>query len=435
MFNESKCEYMSVYSENIAQSIIAFANTDGGTIYIGINDDGSVCGVDDFDEVILSVTNLIRDGIRPDVTMCTECIHEIREGKDIVVVNVQRGVSRPYYLRAKGVRPEGVFVRQGASSVPASETAILTMIKESCKDSYEQEISLMQDLTFDYAEEYFLKRGVVFGESQKRTMRLIGEGASYTNLGFLLSDQCTHMTKVAVFKGSDSLQFRERREYSGCILKQLEDVYSFLEFINQTSSSFEGLRRIDVRDYPAAALREALMNALVHRDYSLSAPTLVSVFENRIEIVNVGGLVKGINLEDISMGVSLLRNEGLANVFYRLELIEAFGTGIRRIHESYATCIKKPKIEISPNAFKITLPNVFYDQADFDLKPDDSRMNEVLKLLKDKETIARKDVDELLDISQSTSSILLREMLKEGLIVKEGSGRNLRYRRASHPSH
>ena len=117
-----------------------------GTLYIGVNDDGTVCGIDDVDGTMLRVTNAVRDTVRPDVTMFVECHNDHMDEKPIVCVTVQRGTARPYYLRGKGIRPEGVYVRQGASTVPATEAAILNMIKETSGDSYEVARSLEQHL-------------------------------------------------------------------------------------------------------------------------------------------------------------------------------------------------------------------------------------------------------------------------------------------------
>ena len=143
MFVENKTtEFKREYVEDIKNTIVAFANCDGGTLYIGVNDDGTACGVDDVDDTMLRVTNAVRDAVRPDITMFVECRTDVMDEKSIVCVNVQRGTARPYYLKGKGIRPGGVYVRQGASTVPATDTAILNMIKETGGDSYETVRSL-----------------------------------------------------------------------------------------------------------------------------------------------------------------------------------------------------------------------------------------------------------------------------------------------------
>ena len=251
MIENKTTEFKREYVDDIKYAIVAFANTDGGKIYIGVNDDGSVRGIENTDAVMLRITNMIRDSIRPDVTMFTECAIETIEEKPVVVLTVQRGTARPYYLAGKGIRPEGVYVRQSASSVPSSETAILNMIKETSGDRYEDARSINQQLTFEKAESYFAKRSLPFGDQQKRTLNIIGSDGTYTNLGMLLSDQCVHTIKLAVFDGSKKSVFRDRKELSGSLLTQLEDAYSYIDQFNHTHAEFEGLERIDRRDTPA----------------------------------------------------------------------------------------------------------------------------------------------------------------------------------------
>ncbi len=433
---ESKTiEFKREFTDDLKYTVVAFANTDGGKIYIGINDNGSVQGIQNTDGTMLRITNMIRDVVRPDVTMFTECAVEEMEGQPVVVVTVQRGTARPYYLSGKGVRPEGVYIRQGASSVPASETTILNMIKETSGDCYEDARSLNQQLTFDKAENYFAKRKLPFGDQQKRTLNIIGADGTYTNLGMLLSDQCVHTVKLAVFDGSKKSIFRDRKELTGSLLTQLEDAYGYIDQFNRTRAEFEGLERIDKRDYPAEALREALLNAITHRDYSFSGSTLISIFDDRIEFVTIGGLVRGLTYNDIMLGVSALRNQKLANVFYRLKLIEAYGTGILKINESYSDCAIKPQFEVSDNAFKITLPNINYAGKRKDLptapvkvKDKADRKEIVLLLTKKQGYITRKDIEAELNVSQSTAILLLREMVESGMLVKVKDGKQMKYR-------
>lgn len=434
MIESMTTELKREYTDDIKYAVVAFANTDGGKIYVGINDDGSVYGVGSTDATVLRITNMIRDSIRPDVTMFTECVVETMEGKPVVVLTVQRGTARPYYLAGKGIRPEGVYVRQSSSSVPASESAILNMIKETSGDCYEDARSINQQLTFEKAENYFAKRNLPFGDQQKRTLNIIGSDGTYTNLGMLLSDQCVHTIKMAVFDGSRKSVFRDRKELTGSLLTQLEDAYSYIDQFNRTRAEFEGLDRIDKRDYPGEALREALLNAITHRDYSFSGSTLISIFDDRIEFVTIGGLVRGLTFDDIMLGVSALRNQNLANVFYRLNLIEAYGTGILKINESYADCAVKPQFEVTDNAFKITLPNSNYAGERKDVIPPPKvkdkvdRQEILLRLAEKRGYIVRKDVEGALKVSQATAILILRDMVEKGLLIKEGSGKLQKYR-------
>lgn len=391
------------------------------------------------DGTMLRVTNAVRDAVRPDVTMFVECENDVMEGKSIVRISVQRGTARPYYLHNKGIRPEGVYVRQGASTVPATDAVILGMIKETGGDSYEAARSLVQKLTFDRTAAFFKNRNMEFRSAQMRTLHLIGEDGTYTNLAFLLSDQCTHAVKLAVFEGSKKTVFKDRVELSGSLLAQLEDAFDYVDRFNHTRAEFLGLDRVDMRDYPVEAVREALLNAIVHRDYAFSGPTLISIFEDRIEFVSIGGLVKGISFDDVMLGISALRNQRLANIFYRLKLIEAYGTGIMKINESYGDYNVKPKIETTSNAFKITLPNTNFrakervaatenklrGEAGYTRK--EERINAIIELCHKNGYVVRRDIETELNISQATAILLLRELTEDGLLVKKGAARNLRY--------
>ena len=167
-----------------------------------------------------------------------------------------------------------------------------------------------------------------------------------------------HTIKVAAFEGTTQNQFKDRKEFSGSLFQQMDEVYDYIDFRNQIHSSFQKLYRIDQRDYPETAVREALLNLLIHREYSYRASSFVSLYTDRIEFISIGGLLSGVTLKDVMMGISVCRNVKLANIFYRLELIEAYGTGMRKIMEAYSETGKKPEIETSDNAFKINLPNL-----------------------------------------------------------------------------
>lgn len=442
MVTENKTvELKREFVDDIKKTVVAFANSAGGTIYIGMNDDGSVCGVPDADAVLLRVTNAIRDSICPDVMMFVDCDHITMEGKDVVAVAVQRGTARPYYLRGKGIRPEGVYVRQGASTVPASDAAILSMIKETSGDHYETARSLNQQLTFDRTAAFFQKRGLEFGSQQMRTLHLFGEDGTYTNLAFLLSDQCAHAMKLAVFEGSKKTVLKDRLELSGSLLEQIESAFAYIDRFNRTRAEFRGLDRVETQDYPVEAVREALLNAVVHRDYSFSGPILISIFDDRMEFVSIGGLVKGISLDDIMLGVSTLRNQCLANVFFRLRLIEAYGTGILKMKECYTDSILKPSIEATSNAFRVILPNLNFEKETSNSsrktgdKPrslaadgkKDERIRMVVALCQKNGFVIRKDIESALHMSQSAAILLLREMSENGLLVKKGTAKNVRY--------
>lgn len=421
-------EFKKEYVEDIKKSVVAFANTNGGTVYIGIDNEGNIIGVQDIDNAMLRASNTIRDSIKPDITLFVSYETEIIEGKPVIKIIVQKGPSSPYYLANKGIRPEGVYVRQGASSAPATEASILKMIKDSDGEKFEDIRSINQELTFIEAEKEFTERKVPFGTNQQKSLKLMNADGIFTNLGLLLSDQCRHTVKIAIFEGSTKSVFIDRREFSGSLLKQLNEAYDYIDRYNRIRSDFEGLHRIDKRDYPLEAVREALLNAIVHRDYSFSSSTLISIFDDHIEFISIGGLAKGISYEDMMLGISVARNENLANVFYRLTLIEAYGTGMPKILHSYEKYPVKPRIEVSSNAFKIILPNT---NAILNAPVKNLSLTESEKAVIDifikQDFITRIDVENALDISQAMAVRVLKGLVEKSIIKTVGAGKRTKY--------
>lgn len=429
-FQESEnVELKAIVVDDIKKEIIAFANCEGGMLYIGVQNDGTVTGVENADDTALQISNMVRDAIKPDLTMFLHYEVLEVEGKHIVAVEIQRGTEKPYYIAKKGLRPEGVYVRQGFSAVPATDTMIRRMIKDTDGDQFESMRSLEQELSFHAAEQEFSIRGVPFGVKQMQTLKLLNADGIYTNLALLLSDQCMHTIKIASFQGEDQSIFRDRHEFTGSLMQQLNDVYSYIDLRNQTHSTFNKLHRIDTRDYPEVSIREALLNTLVHRDYAFSASALISIYVDRMEFTSIGGLLPGIDLEDVMLGLSVCRNQNLASVFYRLELIEAYGTGLRKIMKSYEGTGKTPQIETTSNAFKITLPNINYGTEIEPKRNDLSATDEdqIIHLIEKNGAITRSDVETQLGISASSALRLLRKMLDKGILIQHGRGKSIKY--------
>jgi ATP-dependent DNA helicase RecG len=432
LFENENTEFKREYVSDINKYVVAFANSKGGTIYIGVSDDSKIIGVEDSDKTLLNALNAIRDSIRPDVSIYTSSIIKNIEGKKIIEINVQRGLNRPYYIAEKGLKPSGVYVRQGNASVPASEELIRQMIKETDGDKFEEVRSFNQELKFEYVNVEFKSNNLNFNHAQMKTLGIQDNDGLYTNLGLLLSDQCIHNIKVACFEGNDKNIFKDRREFSGSLLKQLSDSFEYIDLFNKTKATFSGLTRIDNRDYPPEAIREALINSIVHREYSFSGSTLINIFDDRIEFISLGGLVPGLALEDIMIGVSQCRNEKLANIFYRLNLIEAYGTGISKIISSYNESFKKPVINATYGAFQVVLPNLNYIQNSTIKEENEYYISNpqyytILNYINQNGSITRSETQNILNVGQTRAINILKEMVNKGLIKSAGKGKRTMY--------
>ena len=419
MWEDSTVEYKREYTSDIKKEVMAFANSNGGVIYVGRSDDGSSYPLPDVDGTLTQITNSIRNGLLPDVTMFVR--YETNESG--ITITVREGTHKPYFLPDKGIKPSGVYVRQGASSVPASFEQIREMIKLTDGDKFETARSLEQELTFKEAAEEFNRRGLAFGESQMRTLGITGPDGLYTNLGLLLSDQCTHTIKIAVFNGTKKGEFRTRKEISGSLFRQMRSAFDFLSLSNNLAANISGLDRIEQYDYPESAVREAMLNALVHRDYGFSGSIIVNIYDDRMEFVSLGGLISGLRVEDLVLGISQPRNEKLANVFYRLKHIEAYGTGLRQIMQFYEDLQVAPEINATKGAFSLTLPNMNYArplQKVYQPKP---QHKAILEYLHSNPFITNEIIQELLSVKQTRAYSIIREMVGDGLIIKNGTGK------------
>ena len=412
-----RIEYKREYVDDIAKEVIAFANTDGGEIYVGVNDDGTPAPLADTDDTYTRITNCVRDSVAPDVTMFTK--YTLNDG--VIKVDISEGSSKPYYLKSKGLKPSGVYIRQGASSVQASPEQIRRMIKLSDRDSFEELRSLDQELTFKSAAAAFEKHNIPFSEEKYKSLGIVNINDDlFTNLGLIVSDQCSHTIKAAVFADEDNTSFIDHREFGGSVFSQIENAFEYIMLNNKTKSVFSGIDRIDKTDYPEAAIREALLNAVVHRDYGFSGSIIVNINSQSIDIISIGGLVPGLAEEDIMNGISQPRNRNLAEMFHRLKYIESYGTGIRKILSLYSDSAVKPAITVTPNSFRISLPNRNSGTVVKAAVP--KQYQAVIDYLNEHGSMTVEELQEFLKIKRTRAYNLYKKMEAEGYIKVSGRG-------------
>ena len=257
-----------------------------------------------------------------------------------------------------------------------------------------------------------------------KSLGLIGSDDLYTNLALLFSDQCPFSIKLAVFTNDESTQeekFVDRAEFSGSIFEQLEKSDHWLSLHNKPSATFEGR---DHQDYPARALREALVNAVAHRDYSLNGPILINIFENKIEFISVGALVNDLALDDMMLGVSRPRNVNLSSAFIKLGLAEGWGSGIRNIKKLYENNVSQPQFLISTHAVKIVLPRL-KEKSPQTLSATESK---IVEYLQSHGIVNRATLQELLGLSQSSVINILRGLIEKEILLAEKDGRKVNYK-------
>ena len=392
------------YTTEIKKEIVAFLNSDGGTLIIGVDDNGKVIGIENAKDIIERISLMIHETIKPDASLICSAGEYEEEGKTIVKVAVGRGVKKPYYIYEKGLKPSGVYLRINNTSQQASEYA-----------------SIEQELTFDYLERTFMRAKI---ELKQKTLGLIDANGSYTNLALLLSDQCPFSIKAAVFDSDDKSRFLDRKEFEGSLIRQADEAYEYLNLNNKTRGEYNVLLREDKTEYNQLVLREGLLNAIIHRDYSLNGNILISIYKNRIEYVSIGGLVSGMTYEDMMLGVSRSRNEKLANIFFKLKYVEAYGTGIEKIQGDYEYTGLEPRFEVSDNGFLLVLPNK-------------TSIKKSKKILTDKELVYdfiikcgrvnRAEIQEELGFKLTKTRNIILQLEQEGKIERHGNGKGIFY--------
>ncbi len=429
MIENSSTEFKREYNEKVNHTLLAFLNTDGGTLYIGLSDDGSAYGIEgDIDLEARRVASSFRDSVSPDPSGFFHIEPETRDGKQVIKVVVDRGNSIPYCFSRYGLVPQGVYTRVASSTVMASREHIRQMIKDNGTGQFIIELSVEQDLTFEYAERLFAENEIRFGYQQKQSLGLIRPDDRYTNLALILSDQCPYTTKAAIFEGTNKGTFKDRKEFTGSVFKQIDETLGYLNTFNRIGATIEGAYRIDHPDYPSVAFREAYVNALIHRDYYIEGSILVSMFDDRVEFMSLGGVMPGVTHDLMLAGVSVTRNEKLAQVFYRLNIIEAFGTGIPRIYGSYANSPVSPEIPVIDGGFLIRLPNMNYRASQYGTNRKSKSQEDKLRTAFTDTCFDKEEAAKILGLSASGAYKLLQRMKEKDLLSTEKSGKRLRYR-------
>ncbi|MCF0201510.1 MAG: putative DNA binding domain-containing protein, partial [Bacteroidales bacterium] len=310
-------EYKAQLTDKFERGVVGFLNSStGGHIYIGINDDGNVCGVKNPDLLQRQIADRILNNIRPATIGLFDIILEQRDGKEIIHVVVAGGIEKPFYLVKSGMTPDGCFVRVGSSLHAMSEKMILEAFAKRIKLSLSRIPSPRQDLAFSQLRIYYQEKGKTLNEQFAKTLELVMPDGSYNYNAYLLSDENGASIKVARYSGKDKYDLIESEEYGHCsLVKATKSVLARLQVANITRTQITSMERKESPLVDPVALREAVINAMVHNDYSREVTPLFEIFSDRIEITSYGGLVEGLSKEDFYNCCSMSRNRELMRVF------------------------------------------------------------------------------------------------------------------------
>lgn len=415
-----KVEYKESYTKTFLKTVSAYANYNDGEILFGINDSGEVVGINVSEEDRLRLENMINDSLEP----VPEYKMEVRtiEGKSVLALTVYKGKYPPYFYKNKAYR------RTDTSTVAVDREGLKRLVLEGLSLDYEETKSIKQDLEFSILENKLKTEINIYELSMDilKTLKLVDKSEVYNVAGALLSD-----SSGEGFPGIDIVKFGKniskilnREILNGVsVLKQYDEAVKTFERYYQYEE-IEGYKRIKKEIVPYEAFRKALANAIIHREWNLKANIQISMYDDEIVIVSPGGLMDGVTEDDYLRGnLSVLRNPILADVFFKLNLIEKFGTGIKRIIEEYYDSVAKPKFEIGEYTIKITLPRI---RKDIGYLSEDESL--IYKLLEDEINLSRYELDEKSGFNKAKTVRTVNKLLKKNIIKKHGKGPSTTYR-------
>ena len=423
MFENEVIEFKEKLNDRLEREVVAFLNTThGGSIYIGIADDGTAVGVDGLDSKQKEIKDRLKNNISPSTVGLFEIATPVIDGKQCIQVIVSGGNQQPYYIKKFGMSTEGCFFRVGSTTEKMTDGMIMELFQKRSKETLTSRRSPRQDLSFNYLRQHYVEKGYEVGDNFLIQLELYTEENEFNYLAYLLSDQNCLKYQYARYDRDDVFNLVEHKEFGNqSILKTTSDILEFIQNRNSTFSQITATGRTDRNKFNAIAMRELIVNAIVHNNYLSNGLPAFEEFSNRFEISSFGGLPEGFSQEDFLNGYSLPVNPELIRVFRDLGLAERFGTGIRRVLKFYP----KEIFRFSSNFLRVNLP---FERP----IPSYERMREepktsLMNLLKEEPGITRAYAAERLGISESSVYRELKRLEETGKIRREGSKKNGRW--------
>ena len=414
-------EFKREVSRSFLKTVSAYANHETGKIIFGVDDEGIAVGLADTDAACLAIENAINDSIDPRPRYVLETAR--RSEKDIVVLTVFEGPDKPYYFRGKA------YTRNDTADVEVDRAELNRLILAGQNLSFEEAPAATQDLSFNTLSNKLYERAGVSSTNIDvlRTLNLYNSQSGYNNAAAVLADANDFPGIDIVRFGTNVNEIRDRKRLIGIsAIKQLDEAIATYRTYYQYEK-IEGALRKTFEQIPEGAFREAVANALVHRLWDVSSNIQISMNADGVSITSPGGLPRGLTEKEyLDSRISNLRNPIIGNVFFRLDYIEMFGTGIERIKAAYEPFAAKPAFTVSENYLTVSLPVV--DGPTRPLAVDERK---VFDAFATNRLMSRSDLEQLVGLSPATTGRILRALVEHGLLIRIGAGRSTKYERPS----
>lgn len=339
---------------DIEREVVAFLNyREGGILYIGVDDDGRPIGVSDIDGDVLKLKDRIRNGISPSPMGLFDVTIEHFDGIPVIKVFVASGTEKPYYKTKYGMSERGCYIRVGTAAKPMTNRQIEDLFSHRIHNSIRNIPSPRQDLTFNQLRIYYEEKGMHLNDRYHHTLELRTDDGRLNYVAYLLADENGNSMKLAQYAGTDRYELVSNNEYGyTCLLTATQKVLDKLDVANKVHTVITPTGRHDTPQWDKLAVREAVINAVVHNNYSYGAPAKVELFADHLEITSIGRIPEGMSQEDFFSGMSMPRNKELMRVFRDMEMVEALGSGMMRILRTYS----KDNFTFGDNYIRLTIP-------------------------------------------------------------------------------
>ncbi len=407
-------EFKEGLSSGFLKTVSAFANFGTGKILFGIKDDGSIKGIQNPYKMCLDIENKINDSIHPK----PDFSFSINRSTGVITLEVKDGAFKPYLYKGKAYR------RSDTATVEVDQIELKRLILMGDNMSFEELPSPAQDLTF---ESFFriIQQKLKLESLSTDVLKTLGfytKKGEFNHAAALFADKNNFSGIDMVRFGASISEILDRDILTNkSILEEYNQAIFFFEKYYQYEK-IEGMERNLIERIPIEAFRETLANAIVHRVWDIPAHIRIAMYPDRIEIYSPGGLPSGISKEEYLKGyISRLRNPIIANVFFRLHLIEMFGTGIKRIMDCYEEYDVKPIFDISENNICVTLPVV--DRK----KEVNSDEMIILEILSKGTRLSSSELVLKSGFGKNKVVRLIGSLLEKNYVQKEGSGRGIKY--------
>jgi predicted HTH transcriptional regulator len=428
LIESNRVEFKRELNDSLEKEVVGFLNySEGGEIYIGIADDGTVTGIENSDDTQKRIIDRIKNNIFPSTMGLFDVITTTMDGHDIIKIIISSGPDKPYYIKKYGMSPNGCLLRVGTTVQQMTMEMIDSLYSKRIRNSLGKLISPRQDLTFKQLKIYYEENGYDLNDKFLSNLELFTEENKFNYAAYLLADENGISMKVAKYSGADKVDLIENAEFGYCsLIKATENILSKLDIENITKTEITSSLRKEKRLVDSTALREAVVNAIIHNDYSNGIPPVFEIFSDRIVITSSGGLPQELNQEEFFEGISAPRNKELMRVFKDVRLVEQLGSGVQRILKVY----DKDIFRFSPNFLKVSFPvknvgenvgeNVGKNVGKKPIKLSETQKR-IINLIKSNKYITQAEISEQLSVSTRTVERNMKKLQEGDFITRVGS--------------